>query len=78
VDWVHLDRTQARGLDSVVPDGTDVVVDDTCMTAAHAAQMRDLGDRIGSVVVLSTLSVYSDAAGRSLETAEDAYLARLG
>lgn len=52
-------------------DNVDVVVHTTAFTRADAAALIDLGDRIGSAVVLSTLSVYTDATGRSLDTATD-------
>jgi nucleoside-diphosphate-sugar epimerase len=75
--WEVLDRnsgepeSQVGALASVVPDGTDVVVDVMAFNARHAAQLIALGERIGSAVVISTLSVYSDAKGRSLEQADD-------
>lgn len=61
----------AQSLADVVPEGTDVVVDVMAFNSRHAGELIGLGDRIGSAVVLSTLSVYSDAAGRSLEGATD-------
>jgi nucleoside-diphosphate-sugar epimerase len=70
VRWTTFDRT-SDDLAAAVPAGTDVVVDVVAFTAAHAAQLAALGDRIGSAVVLSTVSVYSDAAGRSLDEAEE-------
>jgi nucleoside-diphosphate-sugar epimerase len=77
VRWEVFDREAGEpeahigALASVVPDGADVVVDVMAFNARHAAQLIALGERIGSAIVLSTLSVYSDAKGRSLEGAGD-------
>jgi nucleoside-diphosphate-sugar epimerase len=71
VRWVSLDRDEAGGLESVVGGDTDVVVDVTAYQHRHAAQLLSLGDRIGSAVVLSTLSVYTDAEGRTLDAADE-------
>lgn len=71
VGWVHFDRAGDE-LAPLVPEGTDAVVDVTAFTADHARQLIGLGDRVGCAVVLSTLSVYSDAAGRSLESEDEA------
>ena len=63
--WVSLDRDRTDELSGVVVEGTDVVVDVTAYTPRQARQLIALGDRVGSAVVLSTLSVYTDAEGRS-------------
>lgn len=70
VRWVGFQR-EAGDLASVVPEGTDVVVHVMAFRAEHARELVELGDRIGGAVVLTTLSVYSDDAGRSLDAAED-------
>jgi nucleoside-diphosphate-sugar epimerase len=70
VRWITFDRNAGELL-AVVPEGTDAVVDVVSFTATHAAQLAGLGNRVGAAVVVSTVSVYSDAAGRSLDTAED-------
>jgi nucleoside-diphosphate-sugar epimerase len=72
VQWVSLDRDQAGGLEPVVGTDIDVAVDVTAYQPRHAAQLLSLGDRIGSAIVLSTLSVYSDPEGRTLEAADEA------
>jgi len=69
--WSALARDDVDDLEGVVAAGTDLVLDLTCYTAAHAEQLIALGDRVGAAVVLSTLSVYSDSAGRSLDEAGD-------
>ena len=71
IRWSLLARDEGVGLADVVPSGTDVVIDITCFTPAHVDQLLALGDRVGSAIVMSTLSVYSDQEGRSLDEAED-------
>ncbi len=71
IRWSLLARDEGVGLADVVPSGTDVVIDITCFTPAHVDQLFALGDRVGSAIVMSTLSVYSDQEGRSLDEAED-------
>jgi nucleoside-diphosphate-sugar epimerase len=70
VRWVAFDRANDE-LAPLVEEGTDAVVDVTSFTVDLARQLIGLGERVGCAVVLSTLSVYSDAEGRSLDTAED-------
>ena len=69
--WAHLARDDGGSSADAVGDGADVVIDITCFTPAHVAQLSTLGDRVGSAIVISTLSVYSDHNGRSLDAAED-------
>jgi nucleoside-diphosphate-sugar epimerase len=71
IRWSALARDQAGDLSGVVPPGTDLVVDVVAFTPAHAEQLLALGDRIGAAVVLSTMSVYTDPEGRSLDEATD-------
>src|SRR5215813_12732765 len=62
---IELDRTD----DDAVGDGYDVVVDTAAYRVEDAEQLVGLTGRIGSLVVLSSASVYADAAGRSFEGA---------
>jgi nucleoside-diphosphate-sugar epimerase len=71
VRWVSLDRNQPGGLEPVAGADIDVVVDVTAYQPGHATQLLSLGDRVGSAIVLSTLSVYTDSEGRTLETADE-------
>jgi nucleoside-diphosphate-sugar epimerase len=77
VRWAVLDRNagapedESGALATVVPDGTDVVIDVMAFNTRHAEQLISLGSRVGSAVVISTLSVYSDAEGRSLDGSTD-------
>ncbi|MGH9115268.1 MAG: NAD-dependent epimerase/dehydratase family protein [Acidimicrobiales bacterium] len=74
IRWVSLARDaegQAGDLRRVVGAGVDVVVDVVAYTPAHARQLVDLGDAVGAAIVLSTLGVYSDEQGRSLDGASE-------
>ena len=71
IRWAALARDQVSSLTGVVKPGTDLVVDVVAFTPAHAEQLLALGDRIGAAVVLSTMSVYTDPEGRSLDEATD-------
>ncbi|GGW44403.1 reductase [Streptomyces lucensis JCM 4490] len=65
---VRLDREDGRALAGVVGEGCDVLVDVVAYDAAHARQLLALAGRIGSVVVVSSVSVYEDARGRGFDT----------
>ncbi|MFF9092718.1 NAD-dependent epimerase/dehydratase family protein [Streptomyces sp. NPDC014802] len=65
---VRLDREDDAALAAVVGDGCDVVVDVVAYGARHARQLTALAGRIGSAVVVSSVSVYEDARGRSFDT----------
>ncbi|MES4889376.1 NAD-dependent epimerase/dehydratase family protein [Streptomyces sp. NPDC096012] len=65
---VRLDREDGRALAEVVGDGCDVLVDIVAYGAAHARQLISLADRVGSAVVISSVSVYEDGEGRGFDT----------
>jgi len=67
IDWVQLEN---NSLDALAND-VDVVVHMKAYSPLDALSLIELGDRIGSAIAISTLSVYSDDSGRSLETAND-------
>lgn len=74
IRWVPLARDaegEAGDLQRVVGAGADVVVDVVSYSPAHARQLLGLGDAIGAAIVLSTLGVYGDEQGRSLDGATD-------
>jgi len=71
VRWIQFVRDEKSELTEVIPSGTDVVVDVTAFTPEHGQQLLALKERIGAAIVISTISVYSDAAGRSLDEASD-------
>ena len=71
VQQVRLDRTQPDALGEVLPDSVDALVDVVPMTVEDADQLLGVADRIGCLIVISTGSVYSDNAGRTLDEATD-------
>jgi len=68
---VALDRGRAGALADALPAGADVLIDLIAYNAGDAEQLLRVADRTGSLVVLSTLGVYADAAGRNLRSAHD-------
>jgi nucleoside-diphosphate-sugar epimerase len=66
-----VDRADDAALREALGDGVDVVVDVWGFTARDAAQLVALSDLIGSVVSVSSASVYVDAEGRTLDEAAD-------
>lgn len=70
-ETVRLDRDDDAALQAAA-DGVDLLVDAVCMTPAHGRQLVGLGDRVGALHVVSTLGVYADTAGRSLDNAATA------
>ncbi|MDQ1021306.1 NAD-dependent epimerase/dehydratase family protein [Streptomyces afghaniensis] len=65
---VRLDREDDTALGALIGDGCDLVVDIVAYGARHARQLTGLADRIGSAVVVSTVSVYEDGGGRGFDT----------
>ena len=64
VRFVRVDRES-----DPLPDGVDVFVDVIPYEPAHAEQLLALRGRVGSVIALSSASVYADAQGRTLDEA---------
>jgi nucleoside-diphosphate-sugar epimerase len=69
---VRVDRDEPGELDRALGEGADVLVDIVAFEQAHALQLLSLADRLGSVVVVSTGSVYADERGRTLDEAKTA------
>ncbi|MEU1402974.1 NAD-dependent epimerase/dehydratase family protein [Streptomyces sp. NPDC005728] len=65
---VRLDRSDDAALAAAVGDGCDLVVDMVAYDAGHARQLTALAGRIGSAVVVSSVSVYEDGKGRGFDT----------
>ncbi|MGW4438198.1 NAD-dependent epimerase/dehydratase family protein [Streptomyces sp. NPDC004596] len=65
---VRLDRSDDGAVAAAVGDGCDLVVDVVAYDASHARQLTSLADRIGSAVVVSSVEVYEDGAGRGFDT----------
>jgi nucleoside-diphosphate-sugar epimerase len=66
---VRVDRTSPGELEAAVDNGVDVLVDAVAFTAADGEQLNRLAGRVGSLVVISSASVYMDDEGRTLDEA---------
>jgi nucleoside-diphosphate-sugar epimerase len=64
---VELDRREDGAVANAVGDGVDLVVDVLPFTADDARQLLSLQGRVGSVIAISSASVYTDHEGRSLD-----------
>lgn len=67
---VAVDRVEPGALEAVLGDGVDLLVDCICYHQDEADQLLRVGDRVGALVVLSSVSVYADEQGRSLDEAD--------
>jgi nucleoside-diphosphate-sugar epimerase len=65
------DRGEDGALAAVVGDGCDVLVDMVAYGPEHARQLTSLADRVGSAVVISSVSVYEDDKGRTFDTQQE-------
>ncbi|WTJ80406.1 NAD(P)H-binding protein [Streptomyces sp. NBC_01538] len=65
------DRADDAALGAAVGDGCDVLVDMVAYGPEHARQLAGLAGRVGSAVVISSLSVYEDDKGRNFDTQEE-------
>jgi nucleoside-diphosphate-sugar epimerase len=63
-----VDRREDSALGRALGGGVDVLIDVISYEIADAQQLLDLKDKAGSVVAISSASVYADAEGRSLDT----------
>ncbi|MFD3618105.1 NAD-dependent epimerase/dehydratase family protein [Streptomyces sp. NPDC058676] len=68
---VRADREDDAALAAAVGDGCDVLVDMVAYGPDHARQLISLGDRVGSAVVISSVSVYEDDKGRNFDTQQE-------
>jgi nucleoside-diphosphate-sugar epimerase len=71
VRLAQVDRTDTASLAAALGDGVDVLVDVLSYGEADGTQLNSLAPAIGSVVAISSASVYRDAEGRTLDEAED-------
>ncbi|WP_199832411.1 NAD(P)-dependent oxidoreductase [Streptomyces pactum] len=73
-DWpgdvrvARADREDEAALSAAVGDGCDVLVDMVAFGEDHARQLVSLAGRVGSAVVISSVSVYEDGRGRNFDT----------
>ncbi|WP_326733167.1 NAD-dependent epimerase/dehydratase family protein [Streptomyces phaeochromogenes] len=70
VRTARADRADDSALATAVGDGCDVLVDMVAYGPEHARQLTNLAGRVGSAVVVSSLSVYEDDKGRNFDTQE--------
>lgn len=68
VRTARADRADDGALAAAVGDGCEVLVDMVAYGPAHARQLVSLADRVGSAVVVSSISVYEDDKGRGFDT----------
>ncbi len=66
---VAVDRGERGALAAALDGDVDLMLDCVCYDEEHAEQLLQVGDRVGGLVVLSSLSVYADEQGRSLDEA---------
>jgi nucleoside-diphosphate-sugar epimerase len=67
VESVAADREDDAQLWAALGTGADVVYDSVAMNREHGEQLNRLEDLIGSLVVISTASVYADDEGRAFD-----------
>lgn len=68
-EGVVVDRADDASLAAAVSGGVEVLVDCVAYDATHAEQLIALAGDVGSVVVVSSLAVYVDSEGRTLDEA---------
>ncbi|MFC8432594.1 NAD-dependent epimerase/dehydratase family protein [Streptomyces sp. NPDC057253] len=68
VRTARADRADDAALSAAVGDGCEVLVDVVAYRPEHARQLVSLADRVGSAVVVSSISVYEDDKGRNFDT----------
>lgn len=61
------DRSDDGQLRAALGDGADVVLDTVAFTRGHGEQLNGLAGLVGSLIVISSASVYADEAGRALD-----------
>jgi nucleoside-diphosphate-sugar epimerase len=67
VEAASADRADDVQLRAVLGDEADVVLDTVAYTGEHGEQLNGLEGLVGSVVVISSASVYADDEGRALD-----------
>ena len=68
-EHVRVDRDDSQALRDALGGGADVLVDFVAFEREHAEQLLSLSDLVGSLVVLSSASVYTDGEGRTFNEA---------
>ena len=70
VETVQLDRDQPGALAAALNGGADAVIDTIAFTDAHARQWLELDADIDALAVISSVSIYCDTAGRTMDEAQ--------
>jgi nucleoside-diphosphate-sugar epimerase len=70
IRFEHCDRNDAGALRALIEGGADAVIDTIAYTAEHGRQWLELDADIGSLTVISSVSVYCDGAGRTMDQAQ--------
>jgi nucleoside-diphosphate-sugar epimerase len=65
----RLDRDQPGALAQAIGGGVDAIIDTVAFSEAHGRQLLEIEMDVGALVVISSASVYRDAAGRTLDEA---------
>ena len=68
---VVMDREKPGELAHALSAGSDVLIDCVAYDAEHARQLLEVQGDLGSMIVISSSSVYRDAAGRTLDEAAE-------
>jgi nucleoside-diphosphate-sugar epimerase len=68
---VRLDRDEPGALARHLSSGADVLIDVVAYGAEHARQLLDVQSALGSLIVISSSSVYRDESGRTLDEAAE-------
>ncbi|HET8751542.1 MAG TPA: NAD(P)-dependent oxidoreductase [Gaiellaceae bacterium] len=71
VEAAAADRADDGQLRAALGDGADVVLDTVAYTREHGEQLNGLAGLVGSLVVISSASVYADDEGRALDGESD-------
>jgi len=71
VEAVAADRADDTQLRAAIGSGADVVLDTVAYTREHGEQLNGLAGLVGSLVVISSASVYADDEGRALDGVSD-------
>ena len=71
VEAVAADRADDAQLRAAIGGGADAVLDTVAFTGTHGEQLNGLAGLVGSLVVISSASVYADDQGRALDGVGD-------
>jgi nucleoside-diphosphate-sugar epimerase len=71
IEAVAADRSDDAQLRAALGDGADVVLDTVAFTREHGEQLNELEGLVGSLIVISSASVYADDEGRALDGVSD-------